>query len=206
METGLIKAKDGELQKDGTFVVERTENGDSITEKVRYGLLKIRGEREPRKISYGDYLTLKSFYVTQAKLISERKNILVELSDGSAVNTADITSLDVAETNKVTKKALTTDQERLRNLPTEWLVLDENMKMVQDTYGKPIGSLKALKMPNNGIYLHAKCHYVTRNDEKQYIISKRELIPEIFTVRFDNDGYMLLTNHEKYGMVTPPFC
>ena len=155
----LEPAQAGVLRADGTFVVARTEKPKGWTEIHRVGKLKIRGEREPRTINYNDYAKLLTFWNTQERLIKDRKHIMVTLSDGLVVNTADITSLEQADEDHFMQKEAEVDDE-IRKLPTQELLLDLNGNQLATSAKtwREIG-------PKTGDKLRvAHCHYLERED------------------------------------------
>lgn len=86
--------------------------------------MRIRGEKNPRRINYADYAKLLTFYTGQARLIKDRKHIMVALSDGALINTADITSLESGESEVFIEKKPTVP-ENIANLPTKWCTFQD---------------------------------------------------------------------------------
>lgn len=192
----LAPAQAGELRADGTFVIKREARPNGWTETHRVGKLKIRGEREPRTINYNDYAKLLTFYNAQERLIKDRKHIMVALSDGLVVNTADITSLEQAEENHfIPKEAQVED--KIRNLPTQELLLD--------TEGNTLG-VSATKREIEACacdkFRIAKCHYLEREDGARVYLTSLDLIPDALEYRKSKEpGYApTIVQHYKYGI------
>ena len=55
MANEIAKRQDGELREDGALVVSKVEKPNGALEIRKVGILKIRGEKEPRTINYADY-------------------------------------------------------------------------------------------------------------------------------------------------------
>lgn len=193
----LAPAQAGVLRADGTFVVARTEKPNGWTETHRVGKLKIRGEREPRTINYNDYAKLLTFWNTQERLIKDRKHIMVTLSDGLVVNTADITSLEQADEDHFTQKEPQVDDE-IRKLPTQELLLDLN----GNTLATSAKTWREIDPKTGGKFRVAHCHYLEREDGKRDYLTSLDLIPDAMEYRkSDEPGYApTLVQRYKYGI------
>ena len=193
----LAPAQTGELRADGTFVVARTEKPNGWTETHRIGKLKIRGEREPRTINYNDYAKLLTFWNTQERLIKDRKHIMVTLSDGLVVNTADITSLEQADEDHFMQKEAQVDDEILK-LPTQELLLDLNGNQLA-TSAK---TWREIGPKTGDKFRVAHCHYLERKDGSRDYLTSLDLIPEALEYRkSDEPGYApTLVQRYKYGI------
>lgn len=193
----LAPAQTGELRADGTFVVARTEKPNGWTETHRVGKLKIRGEREPRTINYNDYAKLLTFWNTQERLIKDRKHIMVTLSDGLVVNTADITSLEQADEDHFMQKEAQVDEE-IRKLPTQELLLDLN----GNTLATSAKTWREIDPKTSDKFRVAHCHYTEREDGGRDYLTSLDLIPEALEYRkSDEPGYApTLVQRYKYGI------
>ena len=194
---GLAPAQAGVLRADGTFVVARTEKPNGWTEIHRVGKLKIRGEREPRTINYNDYAKLLTFWNTQERLIKDRKHIMVTLSDGLVVNTADITSLEQADEDHFMQKEAQVDDE-IRKLPTQELLLDLNGNQIA-TSAK---TWREIDPKTGAKFRVAHCHYLEREDGNRDYLTSLDLIPDAMEYRkSDEPGYApTLVQRYKYGI------
>ena len=192
----IAPAQAGVLRADGVFVVSRTEKPNGWTETHRVGKLKIRGEREARTINYNDYAKLLTFYNAQERLIKDRKHIMVTLSDGLVVNTADITSLEQAEEDHFTAKSATVSEE-IRKLPTQELLLDLDGNKIADT-----ATARAIKEKAGAEFRIAKCHYIERDDGSRDYLTSLDLIPEAMDYRKPEDpAYQpVIRQQYKYGI------
>ena len=193
----LAPAQAGVLRADGTFVVARTEKPNGWTEIHRVGKLKIRGEREPRTINYNDYAKLITFWNTQERLIKDRKHIMVTLSDGLVVNTADTTSLEQADEDHFTPKEAQVDDE-IRKLPTQELLLDLNGNQLA-TSAK---TWREIGPKTGDKFRVAHCHYLEREDGGRDYLTSLDLIPDAMEYRkSDEPGYApTLVQRYKYGI------
>lgn len=193
----LAPAQAGVLRADGTFVVARTEKPNGWTETHRVGKLKIRGERKPRTINYNDYAKLLTFWNTQERLIKDRKHIMVTLSDGLVVNTADITSLEQADEDHFMQKEAQVDDE-VRKLPTQELLLDLN----GNTLATSAKTWREIDPKAGDKFRVAHCHYLEREDGSRDYLTSLDLIPEALEYRkSDEPGYApTLVQRYKYGI------
>lgn len=179
MKNEITKRQDGELRADGALVVSSIEKPNGWQEIHREGLVKIRGEREPRRINYADYTKLATFYANQARLVKDRKHIMVHLSNGAMINTADITSLETEdrETFVEKKPAVPT---YLAELPTDWIKFED---------------------PDNpGITCEALCHTGPGPDGITRTYKGRNEIKELRKFRTDENGRPVLVQIYKYGI------
>lgn len=186
----------GQLLANGTFIVSRTELPNGWREIHRVGKLKIRGEREPRTINYNDYAKLITFYSAQERLIKDRKHVMVTLTDGLVVNTADITSLEQAEEEHFTEKIATVPDE-IKALPTQEITIDLDGKIIAATAMNRITQEKA-----GDRFRIAKCHYRENQDGKREYLTDLAQIPDALEYRsIDEPGYApALVQHFKYGI------
>lgn len=186
----------GELRADGTFVTSRVELPNGWQETHRVGKLKIRGEREPRTINYNDYAKLLTFYNAQERLIKDRKHIMVTLSDGLVVNTADITSLEQADEQSWTPKVAQVPDE-LRELPTAELLLRKDGSVIATSATR--GEIAKIEDKE---YLVAKCHYRQGADGTKLYLTKINQIPEaiLYRKQEDADYPPAIAQHFKYGI------
>ena len=176
----LAPAQAGVLRADGTFIVARTEKPNGWEETHRVGKLKIRGEREARIINYNDYAKLLTFYSAQERLIKDRKHVMVALSDGLVVNTADITSLEQQDEQKWIPKTANIP-EGIKSLPTAEILLSKDGKII---------ALTALRKTTKKLteeYLVARCHFKERQDGTREYLTKLDQIPEALQYRNAKD-------------------
>ena len=192
----LAPAQAGELRADGTFIVRREEKPNGWVETRRVGKLKIRGEREPRTINYNDYAKLLTFYNAQERLIKDRRHIMVTLTDGLVVNTADITSLEQAEEESFTSKTADVSEE-IRSLPTQELLLDLDGRILATTV-----TLRGTLEKAGEKFRVAKCHYREDADGNRHYLTTIDKIPEALEYRKSSEpGYApALAQHYKYGI------
>ncbi|MBQ1308099.1 MAG: hypothetical protein IIY54_00210 [Ruminococcus sp.] len=192
----LTPAKAGELRADGTFVVNVLELPGGWQETHRVARLKIRGEKEPRKINYNDYAKLLTFYNAQERLIKDRKHVMVTLSDGLIVNTADITSLEPQDEQHWTPKIAEVPEDT-KKLPTTELLLDTSGKILALTVTR-----KKTQELGSQQYLAAKCHYREKPDGTRDYLTKLDQIPDAFMYRNAEDPNYppILVQQFKYGI------
>lgn len=187
----------GELRADGTFVTSRVELPNGWQETHRVGKLKIRGEREPRTINYNDYAKLLTFYNAQERLIKDRKHIMVTLSDGLVVNTADITSLEQADETRFIPKIPQVD-DKIRELPTQELLLD----LDGNTLATSAKTWREIDAKTGDKFRVAHCHYLEREDGSRDYLTSLDMIPDAMEYRkSDEPGYApTIVQRYKYGI------
>ena len=192
----LAPAQAGEVRVDGTFVTSRVELPNGWQETHRVGKLRIRGEREPRTINYNDYAKLLTFYSAQERLVKDRKHVMVTLSDGLSVNTADITSLELVDEQKFVPKIANVSED-IRKLPTQELLLDMDGTVLDKTV-----TLRGTLSKAGDKFRVAKCHYLQKEDGSRDYIVSLDLIPEYLEYRkSDEAGYApTLVQIYKYGI------
>ena len=178
-ETAIQKKPDGELTPAGDFIVKKEEKPNGWQETHREALVKIRGEREARRINYADYLKLITFYKNQARLVKDRKHIMVALSTGVLINTADITSLETEDVEHFVPK-VPEIPEYLADLPTEWIKFED---------------------PDEpGIICEALCHKGAGPDGITRTYKGHNEIKELRKMRIDENNRPVIVQIYKYGI------
>lgn len=178
MTTALTR-QDGTLREDGALVVSRIERPNGWIEIKKVGKLKVRGEKEPRTINYADYAKLITFYAGQARMVKDRKHIMVALSGGKFINTADITSLELEDQEDfIRKKPEAPDW--LAKLPTRWIHFEHPDKV--------------------GIYCEAEVHYGAGQDGIVREYKCHSEIKELREFRKDEYGRPSIVQVYKYGI------
>ena len=179
MTNELTTRQDGELRADGALVVAKVEKPNGTLETRKVGVLKVRGESKSRLINYADYAKLLTFYQNQARLIKDRKHVMVALSGGVMINTADITSLELGEAETfIEKKPMV--PERLAQMPTRWIHFEHP--------DKP------------GIYCEAEVHYGAGEDGIVREHKGHNEIKELREFRKDEYGRPSIVQIYKYGI------
>jgi hypothetical protein len=199
----LAPAQAGELRADGTYVLARVEKPNGWIEIVHVGKLRIRGEKEPRTISYGDYAKLLTFYSTQERLIKDRRHVAVTLNDGLVVNTADITSLEQADEERFTPKTADISDE-IRNLPTQELLLDLNGGILEKTVTRRSMEQAVSRIAGGRVRI-AKCHYREDKDGTRQYLTTLDKIPEALEFRKSEEPGYPPTAVQKWKYGIPQF-
>lgn len=166
------------LNVKGALIISRSETPSGYIETQRVGILKIRGEKEPRVITYADYAKLITFYKGQAKMPKDRKHIMVALDGGTFVNTADITSLELEDREEFIRKKPNVPED-VANLPTEWTRSINN---------------------KDGKFFECLCHYTTNPDGSKNYIKDLNKVPEARVMRKNEDGRPTIMQIYKYGI------
>ncbi len=192
----IEKHEAGELRANGIYVIEKQDRPNGTMEIHRVGKLRIRGEKEPRTISYGDYAKLLAFWSTQERLIKDRQHVMVILSDGSAVNTADITSLSYEDEQHFVPKIANIADE-IRKLPMMDLLLEKDGAII---------AINVTKRQADNIhgrnFFAAKCHYREKTDGTRDYITALDKIPLAMEYKESSEpGYAPeLVQIYKYGI------
>ena len=178
MTNELTTRQDGELRADGVLVVAKEEKPNGTLETRKVGVLKVRGESKSRLINYADYAKLLTFYQNQARLIKDRKHVMVALSGGVMINTADITSLELTEAVTFVEHKPEVPED-VANLPVEWTTWEKE---------------------NSTNYFEGLCHYKTNPDGTKTYIDDLEKIKEARVFTKDQYGRPVLCQIYKYGI------
>ena len=185
----------GEIRADGAYVIAKHELVNGTRETHRVGKLRLRGEREPRTVSFGDYTKLLTFYSAQERLVKDRKHVMVILSDKTMVNTADITSLTLEDEERWIPKTADVPEE-IRNLPTAQIILSLDGKVMSTNPTRT----EIMGIDDQDFYL-AMAHYREEDGERKFI-TKLELIPEALEMTpMDEPGYEpVIIQTYRYGI------
>ena len=149
----------------GDQILNEESNGKGKIQTIKYGLIKLMGEKIEHRVSYK---TLLEIIKTQKSGFNGRINI-PEIN--MSVQASQIVMMrseieDIKYENDFTK------------LPTETLTLDENYNILNDS------KIKIEK--DYDTYLIANCHYLIENNEKQYYLEPNQ-IKDLLVMVKDND-------------------
>jgi len=178
MENKIVKTEPVIFDKEGNQILEEKIDGGGKTQVIKYGLIKLIGEKQEHKVSYKTLLDINnaknSNFTGQINIpeinMSVQINQIVMLRSG-------IENIRV--------------DDDITNLPTTNICLDSNMQVSEH--------IRPYFIRNKIPYYEATVHYVERNGEKQYYL-ELDKIKRLLKVDFDKDGYDYISKIYHYGI------
>ena len=165
------------LNEQGNQILDEKIDGGGKTQTIKYGLIKLAGEREERRVSFKTLLA-----IIKAKEDGTESVMIRELN--MAVKTTQIMMMR-SETETVRK------EDNIANLPTTNLYL---------TLDFQISDMCRPYFDNNQIpHYCAVVHYVERNGESQYYLDV-DKIKRLVLVDYDDNGYSFVSAIYHYGV------
>lgn len=182
MSNEIIKSINTKLNADGNQIISEIKNGAGIEQIIKYGLIKLIGDKKEYRVSYKTILA-----INDAKNSNFTGNINIpELNMKIQAN--QIIMLR-SETEKIQIV------ENFTKLPTASLCLDLNLK--------PLNMLRSQLLREQKSYYEATAHYTERNGERQYYL-EFDKIKRCLKIDYDEDGYDYITNIYEYGVEKMP--
>lgn len=156
------------LNSDGNQIINEEVDGRGKAQTIKYGLIKLMGERQEYRISYKTLLALNEAQNAgfKGKINIPEINMKVQISQIVVMR---------SNTEKVRI------DEDFTKLPTETLNLDENFYILHGLKGK-------IEKEHDKYYI-ATCHYVIKNGEKQYYLGPNQIKDLLTMVRDDDPDY-----------------
>ena len=172
-----ITATNINFNSDGNQIIEEQKDGGGSTQVVKYGLIKLIGDRQERRVSFRTLLA-----ITKAKDDGVESVMIRELN--MAVKTSQI----VMMRSEIEKLRLV---DNISNLPTAnlYLTLDFEISDKSRPY------FDGTKTPH---YL-AVVHYVDRNGSAQYYLDF-DKIKKLVRIDYDIDGQDYVSAIYHYGV------
>lgn len=165
------------LNAEGNQIVEEVSDGGGKTQTIKYGLIKLIGDKQERRVSFQ---TLLEIYKAQDE---EIESIMIrELN--MTVKTNQVVMMR-SETERVRVV------ENITNLPTANLCLDLNLNITNH--------IRPWFQKNHEDYYEACVHYTERNGDQQYYL-EFDKIKKLVLVRFDAEGYDFISKIYEYGV------
>ena len=153
---------------DGNIIIEEKADGGGKTQTVKYGLIKLMGDKKEYRVSMKTLLG-----ISEAK----KANFTGQLN---------IPELDMSvSASQIVMMRSETEEAREDNdftkLPTAMLLLDKDFNHLTGT--------RPQIERENDIYYIATCHYVIRDGEKQYYLEPYQIQYLVTMVRDEDPDY-----------------
>lgn len=148
-------------------IKEEIDQNDRVILKMKYGVIRIAGENYTREVTWETYNYLKNLPSDFTGLVEIKElNLTVPANQ--------IVKIEQKEKESFRYKNFT-------KLPVETIILDENFNFLSGS---------KIKIENEyDKYYRATCHYVIKNDEKQYYLEPNEIQYLLTMVREEEPGY-----------------
>lgn len=175
--TNQLQANNIKFNEQGNQILEEKIDGGGKTQNIKYGLIKLAGEKEERRVSFKTLLA-----IMKAREDDTESVMIRELN--MAVKTTQIMMMR-SETETIRTVA------NITNLPTTNLILTEQFQIS--------GNLRSYFVRNKIPYYEAVVHYVERDRARQYYLDM-DKIKRLVKVDFDDDGYDYVCAIYHYGV------
>jgi hypothetical protein len=165
------------LNDNGDQVVDEQQDGGGKTQTIKYGLIRLMGEKQERRVSFKTLLA-----ITKAKEDGIDSIMIRELN--MTVKVSQIVMMR-SETEKVRVGTNVT------NLPTANVCLDLDIRLTNKLRPQFIRECEP--------YYEATVHYTEKNGERQYYL-EFDKIKRLLKIDFDKDGYDYVSKIYEYGV------
>ena len=162
--------------QDGNQIIAESKDGGSQTQTIKFGMIKLIGEKNERRISFKTLLAIEEARQKQFTGTIQ----IVELNMSVSANQIVMAR---SETENVRKYLNYT------NLPTANILLDEFFNITPHS--------KVWFMQEQKPYYEARVHYYDEDGERKYILDK-DKIRLLIEVGIE-DGYHIIKNITEYG-------
>ncbi|WP_407457176.1 hypothetical protein [Fibrobacter sp.] len=150
---------------DGNQIINEVIDGSGRTQTIKYGLIKLMGEKKEYRVSYKTLLDIstlkKTNFSSQINIPEINMSVLISQIVMMRSETEDIKIVD-----------------DFTKLPTETICLDENFNIIN-------GPKRKIEREYEKYY-RATCHYVIRDGVKQYYLEPSQ-IKDLLTMVKDED-------------------
>lgn len=178
MNNKITKSTDLRLNDEGNQILDEEINGGGKIQTIKYGLIKLMGEKQEHRVSYKTMLA-----INEAKNANFTGNINIpELN--MAVQASQIVMLRSDIEHK-------TVIENFTKLPTANLCLDLNLR--------PLNMTRPQLLREQKPYYEATVHYLERNGERQYYL-EFDKIKKCIKIDYDAEKYDYVANIYEYGI------
>lgn len=168
MSNNISKLESSVFNSEGNVVLSERTDGSGKTQTIKYGLIKLMGDKEERRVSLKTLVDL-----TKAR----------EANFSGQINIPEL-NMSVLISQIVMMRSETEEikeQNNFINLPTKTIYLDENFYLLTDTRRK-------IEREHDTYYI-ATCHYVVKDGEEQYFLEPNQIQYLVEMVRDDEPGY-----------------
>lgn len=165
------------FNESGDQVLEERQDGSGKVQTIKYGLIKLVGEKQERRVSFRTLLLLYNAKDDEAETILIRElNMTVRANQIAMMR---------SETEKVrTDNAIT-------NLPTNNIILGLDFKISP--------KIRPQLLREQTPYYEAVAHYVEREGKREYYL-QFDKIKRLLKVEFDENGYDYISEIYEYGV------
>ncbi len=164
------------FNKKGDQIVESKQTGDGEVQIIKFGLIKLVGDKDERRVSFKTLLDIE-------RAQREKFHGTIAIPELNMTTPADRVVMLRSETEQVRKT------EGYTHLPTESKILSEDMEFSP--------KIRMWHCTNCVPFYQAKIHYREGEDGREYIMDFKK-IPELIKVEF-RDGCPVITQIIKYG-------
>ena len=178
MDNKIIKRTDLKLNAEGNQILDEEINGGGKLQTIKYGCIKLMGEKQERRVSYKTILA-----INEAKNANFTGNINIpELN--MAVQASQIVMLrsDIEHKSVI---------ENFTKLPTANLCLDLDFK--------PLDATRPQLLREQKPYYEATVHYTVQNGERQYYL-EFDKIKKCLLIDYDSEKYDYISRVYEYGI------
>lgn len=165
------------LNDNGDQVVDEQEDGGGKTQTIKYGLIRLMGENQERRVSFKTLLA-----ITKAKEEEVDSIMIRELN--MTVKVSQIVMMR-SETEKVRVGT------NVANLPTANMCLDLDLRLTNKLRPQFIRECEP--------YYEATVHYTEIDGQRQYYL-EFDKIKRLLKISFDEDGYDYISKIYEYGV------
>lgn len=165
------------LNDNGDQVVDEQEDGGGKTQTIKYGLIRLIGENQERRVSFKTLLA-----ITKAKEEEVDSIMIRELN--MTVKVSQIVMMR-SETEKVRVGT------NVANLPTANMCLDLDLRLTNKLRPQFIRECEP--------YYEATVHYTEIDGQRQYYL-EFDKIKRLLKISFDEDGYDYISKIYEYGV------
>lgn len=166
------------LNDNGDLVISESVDGGGKTQTIKYGLIKLIGEKQERRVSLKTILDIDS-----ARKAGFTGNI-----DIPEIN-MNVPISQIAMMRSETENVRT--ENSITSLPTANVILTLDFEISNKVRPK----LLREQTP----YYEAVVHYLERDGERQYYL-ELDKIKRLLKVEFDEDGYDYISQIYEYGV------
>lgn len=182
MNNEIIKSGTIKLNNEGNQIISETKNGAGVEQTIKYGLIKLMGDKKEYRVSYKTMLA-----INDAKNSNFTGNINIPELNMKIQSNQIVMLRSETEKNQIV--------ENFTKLPTANLCLDLNLK--------PLNMLRPQLLREQKPYYEATVHYTECNGERQYYLGF-DKIKRCLKIDYDEDGYDFITNIYEYGVEKMP--
>lgn len=178
MTNELSKNNNIALDSDGNAIISEQEDGGGKTRTIKYGLIKLIGEKQERRVSMKTIIDINN---------AKEHNFTGQINIPELNMSVSVSQIVMMRSEIETVRTVA----NISNLPTANLILTEQFQIS--------GNLRSYFVRNKIPYYEAVVHYVERDGARQYYLDS-DKIKRLVKVDFDDDGYDYVSAIYHYGV------